>query len=301
MSDSVAKEGIEDVLSSVKRLVSEEGRNLSERVARPSDRKPGRLILTDALRVNSPLPDIYPKQGSASEQAKPMLLRSCDIVKHPENPQTVKLKQEGDVAEASFFGQPGVADSKPDLSEADKNPPEDSLSAKIEALEAAIARTEDQWEPDGESDDAYSGTPTERMEWRGGVFTRIGAKDLVADAANDPGSVTPATKSDENTETESGVAVTAELAERLEDRAIGETAKFIHEAAAHSDAFDLVSTPIEAETEDARSFNEPELRQMITEIVREELRGALGERITRNVRKMVRREIHQALAAKNLQ
>ena len=38
-------------------------------------------------------------------------------------------------------------------------------------------------------------------------------------------------------------------------------------------------------------------RELVAEIVRQELQGALGERITRNVRKLVRREIHRALSA----
>ncbi|MEM6729524.1 MAG: hypothetical protein AAF618_13560 [Pseudomonadota bacterium] len=42
------------------------------------------------------------------------------------------------------------------------------------------------------------------------------------------------------------------------------------------------------------------LRDMVSEIVREELQGALGERITRNVRKLVRREINRALAGQDL-
>ncbi|MEO0911907.1 MAG: hypothetical protein AAFY59_02815, partial [Pseudomonadota bacterium] len=38
-------------------------------------------------------------------------------------------------------------------------------------------------------------------------------------------------------------------------------------------------------------FDEATLRSMVSEIVREELQGELGERITRNVRKIVRREV----------
>ena len=37
------------------------------------------------------------------------------------------------------------------------------------------------------------------------------------------------------------------------------------------------------------------MREMIRSIIREELQGDLGDRITRNVRKMVRREISRAL------
>jgi negative regulator of sigma E activity len=41
------------------------------------------------------------------------------------------------------------------------------------------------------------------------------------------------------------------------------------------------------------------LRELIRDILREELQGALGERITRNVRKLVRAEIARALAARD--
>ncbi|WP_179379757.1 hypothetical protein [Jannaschia marina] len=41
------------------------------------------------------------------------------------------------------------------------------------------------------------------------------------------------------------------------------------------------------------------LRDLIAEIVRQELAGELGERITRNVRKLVRREIRQMLASED--
>ena len=51
---------------------------------------------------------------------------------------------------------------------------------------------------------------------------------------------------------------------------------------------------------DEDAMDEAVLREMIADIVREELQGALGERITRNVRKLVRREIHRALAAQDL-
>lgn len=60
-------------------------------------------------------------------------------------------------------------------------------------------------------------------------------------------------------------------------------------------AFDNLS-----QQDDGAVLDEDALREMVVEIVRQELQGALGEKITRNVRKLVRREIHQALAAQNL-
>lgn len=45
---------------------------------------------------------------------------------------------------------------------------------------------------------------------------------------------------------------------------------------------------------------EDDLRDLVAQIIREELQGELGARITRNVRKLVRREIQRALAARDL-
>lgn len=47
-------------------------------------------------------------------------------------------------------------------------------------------------------------------------------------------------------------------------------------------------------------MDENALRELIGKLVREELQGELGERISRNVRKLVRREIHRAMASIDL-
>lgn len=46
--------------------------------------------------------------------------------------------------------------------------------------------------------------------------------------------------------------------------------------------------------------DEETLRAIVADVVRQELQGALGERITRNVRKLVRREIYRVLAEQDL-
>ena len=50
---------------------------------------------------------------------------------------------------------------------------------------------------------------------------------------------------------------------------------------------------------DERVIDEEMLRDIVSEIVRSELQGELGERITRNVRKLVRREIHRAIMTRD--
>jgi hypothetical protein len=49
----------------------------------------------------------------------------------------------------------------------------------------------------------------------------------------------------------------------------------------------------------AMTFDEEVLRDLVRDLIREELSGALGERITRNVRKLVRAEIARALALRD--
>lgn len=52
---------------------------------------------------------------------------------------------------------------------------------------------------------------------------------------------------------------------------------------------------------DAAFIDEDALREIVSELVRAELQGDLGDRITRNVRKLVRREIHHALATRDFE
>ena len=46
-------------------------------------------------------------------------------------------------------------------------------------------------------------------------------------------------------------------------------------------------------------IDEDKLRELVSDIVRAELQGELGERITRNIRKLVRREIHRAIMTRD--
>ncbi|WP_037310282.1 hypothetical protein [Ruegeria halocynthiae] len=264
MTDKVVNAGIEDVLSSIKRLVGEEGRKVPDLISSTPKRKPGKLVLTDALRVSKIAVGEENNQASvndtgyrAEDSVKPMLLRACDIVRHeePANEEQTETDPESDLA--------------------------DSLSSKIEALEAAIARTEDQWEPDGDSDDAYSGTPTTSREW--------GAQQEFAEAdvknAGEPNADVKGTGEPE-------AEVEAEQTEHEN------MAMFIRDP----DVFSLTSAELPDDQDQQVSLNMDEgaLRDLIAQVVREELQGVLGERITRNVRKMVRREIYRALAEQKL-
>ncbi|MGR3756138.1 MAG: hypothetical protein ACU0AT_02775 [Tranquillimonas sp.] len=57
----------------------------------------------------------------------------------------------------------------------------------------------------------------------------------------------------------------------------------------------------QAAPDDDNFLDEDALREMVAELVRRELQGALGERISRNLRKLVRREIMRALSVRDFQ
>ncbi|MCR8828105.1 hypothetical protein [Pseudosulfitobacter koreensis] len=130
-----------------------------------------------------------------------------------------------------------------------------SLSAKIAVLEEVIARTDDQWEPDGAGRDDYAGTEQPAMAW----------EDTSDETGTDEPSTTP--------------EPTIFAGEPPRKEAASE---------------DVLASDVDVMDEEA-------LRDLVSDIVRQELQGALGERITRNVRKLVRREIHRALAAQELE
>jgi len=54
------------------------------------------------------------------------------------------------------------------------------------------------------------------------------------------------------------------------------------------------------ESQEAAPMDEARLREIVRDVLREELAGPLGERITRNIRKLVHQEIARSLAVRNL-
>ena len=328
MTDNVVKAGIEDVLSSVKRLVSEDGRKSAQTDAQAKPRKPGRLVLTDALRIGAPdadgqkaAPLKLEPEYSAEVSAKPMLLRASDIV-----------RSEGATKDAKADDTTAEVGDKTETAD-----PVGSLSAKIEALEAAIARTEDQWEPDGDSDDAYSGTPTQNLTWSAEEAfeapvdaPKDDADDVdlsqTATFVRDPQVIASTDRAENADAAEKSAAepnfddpvAEAFKSQPAEDYAPVEEAN-IDEAPADEPTVADMADPVaeqeivgdivegRAEVEPSQDqqpavvIDEDALQELVAEVVRTELQGALGERITRNLRKMVRREIQRALAAQELE
>ncbi len=336
MSDPVTQAEIEDVLSSIRRLVSEDGRVAPPASAAATPKS--RLVLTPALRVAESAPEGAP--AAAEQDAVPPLQDEAAIVldaqpeldpaevlsfqtnrdvkdgplpgltaeiaeaaqaatSEAEPPETVVADAEMETPDdtapwqepgATLFGAadpfaapqetlhgadaPASPDAARQPSEVQLTPELDgservsAVVQKIAELEAKVARAQDQWEPDGDSRDPYAGTNIETLEWQ---------DDIVA-PAEDAAETAPASIADEPAEQEP-----LDAADLVQDAVTRETLDLLEQGAG-----------------DDRYLDEDSLREMVAEIVRSELQGALGERITRNVRKLVRREIQRALAAQDL-
>lgn len=360
MSDPVTNVEIEDVLSSIRRLVSN-GRQDSSAQAEPMDmpkKEPAnRLVLTPSLRVDERQSDessgIAPPedephqimsepeggsdgQGDCDESMQGEATIAADVQDdHDESAQKEAI-QEGDDAQArgeqaqADEARDGEADRKeasepqhnatepegdiwldtaeteseaesadkaevqednsehlsadhdqPDevAATADEATPQDAaaaqsdLEAQAAEFEAAVASRDDQWEPDGDSADDYAGRRVTSLSWSD-----------ARDAADEP--------------EEEELSVDPDWAEA------DDVASARHEQDWAQEAMPV--PPVEKWGDegglslDDAVLDEEALRDMVSEIVRQELQGALGERITRNVRKLVRREIHRALTSQDM-
>jgi len=175
------------------------------------------------------------------------------------------------------------------------------LTVKIAALEAAVSEVVQEWEPDGDEADDLAGLVTPAMAWE---------DDVELDARGAPLTRGPA---EEAPMMEDAVEPVEEVADFHAAQAAPE--RPAQDAASHASASsetaagDAVGdTRPERNTPsgsvlnaDDQLMDEEALRDLVSEIVRAELQGALGERITRNVRKLVRREIHRALTAQEME
>jgi hypothetical protein len=137
------------------------------------------------------------------------------------------------------------------------------LERMIAELEAAVTDQPDEWEPDGtEVEDLATDNTARPME--------------VADDVQDADEIIEPATVDE-----------AEDNADQDDEADDEF---------HAESDDaLEDDDLDAFIQQNATLDEAVLREMVTDIVRQELQGALGERITRNVRKLVRREIYRVL------
>ena len=335
MSEPVSDVEIEDVLSSIRRLVSagEEGK-VPDKVAQDAvSDTPPRFVLTPAFRVTE-----------ADEHVESF---DADDV--------VSEDTQADLGETTVVFA-DEAEEEPTASFAHEPASRDSLEATIAELEAAVIDQPDEWEPDGsevttvptwetvsyppldEVEDAVAVEETSPEDtghvpandpfvledvdtpddaW---VMTDALATPEADDLEEEPDAVDPILTSgpfiaEDAVYTADDPMPAPEGADRFADIQNVESLTFSHSQPIQmpddpTDDYgdELLPDPDPVGEDDdidaymfsnAKGINEEVLREMVMDVVRQELQGNLGERITRNVRKMVRREIHRALDMQN--
>lgn len=371
MSNPVTNVEVEDVLSSIRRLVSEDKRPLAglrsaasepAAVSEPEpEREPkidpaaGRLVLTPALRVavSEEVPDGAPLDlGSVAQETwtesesietdydEPLVLfpTPSEDSSEPDEEALAALIHDAVEAEAQPV-EGGLEDGDYNGEEYWESEEQSSLDTleQPQDNDVAVEETHDDanWDVDGS--DTYSSFSEDDVEPTLEVadqheeqqFFEPEVENDVATVSSgddiDDASVVPLTEKiaaleaavgeiaqdwepDGDVENELASADVPAMAweddveldakgapmlDVVEDHAseVDDEAEVASEADPISSAFGV----------DDQLMDEEALRDLVSEIVRAELQGALGERITRNVRKLVRREIHRALTAQEME
>lgn len=191
-----------------------------------------------------------------------------------ENPEG----EENMVSGGQFDAMPWVGDE--DVEEyADRGAATASEDIAVEAIVETVAEVVAEVSPDEEDRERFTFRPGERL------FERLSSKKMSAESI-------PEVETVEASPAESPI-------ERDEEADSAET--FVHKATViEEDAADEDDFEVHADNADVSNiFDENMLRDLVTDIIRQELQGVLGERITRNVRKLVRREIQRAMSDLN--
>ncbi|MEY8838861.1 hypothetical protein AB9K41_07495, partial [Cribrihabitans sp. XS_ASV171] len=258
MSDPVTKIEIEDVLSSIRRLVSEDSRKGGPAAVRAEPRKPDKLVLTPSLRVGeaeedtaaSDRPEFDPEAPWTDPEAT--LYEAAQAFGDEEDASDQELASE--TQPMMLRPEDAVADTGASGADVEVVSPETSveaqadletLSARFEALEAAISKAEDaEWEPDGSDEDVYSGS-IEEIAWED------------HDPYSDEGLAVPEFEDDMPEETGEPSA---------EADPLDEEPDHAEDDAADEDREGLFSL-------DETIMDEEMLRELVADIVRQELQG----------------------------
>ena len=294
MSEPMSSVEIEDVLSSIRRLVSDDLRpmpraNVASRTPMPGDK----LILTPALRV----------VGSAAAGVPEPALE----ISEPTDPETHR-------PDAQFFRHVNSPEMPPVVV---------ALPTDSSGLEVVIASLELAVEAQAQTFESETGdeAPQTDAGWQAQSWSRAPASEVLerVDFAEDQEPVvaenravlpepSPGWAQEGPPDSDVAEAPYVEAESAPESAVDSSDVEWLDRAEAEVVASLADDAPLSgfATATDATTdafYDEPELRfdetvlrDLVRDLIREELQGGLGERITRNVRKLVRAEIARVLA-----
>lgn len=274
MSEAVTNAEIEDVLSSIRRLVSENAP--AEGQSAGVDEAVEKLVLTPAFRVyeadpiTEPVVEIVPEdrerdsaENAPVEEAQPETVFVAEAPMILETPAVSASDDPSDDPDTGEIEPPMGTDEMAAAWDAERGHA-DTLEDRIAELEAAVEDTAEDWEPDGSEDEAEAPQTVvfEHASWAppedDSPDAEVSDAEVISDASPEP---TPFREMPDEPPTNDAI--------------------------------------FDEDDSDEAVIDEEALREMVSRLVREELQGTVGERITRNVRRLVRREIQRAMTLKD--
>lgn len=325
MSDPVTNVEIEDVLSSIRRLVADGGDvpNTEQSEDTNATEAEPRFVLTPSLRVAD-----ADAMAATGADADPIETDSVDpSFEEPIEPEVSDMDEQelekaaAFVAPAPLLLTPDTQADEPLIHDAMSEEDRATLEAKIAELEEAVSSApQSDWEPDGSEVQETSGLIEMFDQLSDEAEAHEPLDVIVSDepSQEDASAAFAATQEAEAPIFEPQVDVEeVETSENMELADVAEAEQpapqFRHlpvddHPTDYGDDLqddglpipDNLDETIAAYIAGGSSVKDEELRQLIVDVVRQELRGELGERITRNVRKMVRREVLGALQTRGI-
>ncbi|KFI32237.1 hypothetical protein CDV50_05790 [Haematobacter massiliensis] len=309
MSDSGKRGEIEDVLTAIRRLLAQDGDGLEMRVQ--GERAAGeRLMLTPELRVEQ-------TDGRASIEDALALLEAA-VAARASVPVPVESREFHndlhDVDEAPF-----IAIDEPEHHTAEPIAFRQAQARRFQLVRSSFPPTTESDEPEFPVEAArppveVPSQPDAPPELPPDTPEESPPADIPEDPVEEPAEIpfdepveTPPDVPDELPLQEQGATQTefSAAADEVEVEAetyLPEEVRPGREAANISSAtLPDVEDDIDLFADETSELGDEHLRMLVAEVLREELQGPLGERMTRNVRKLVRAEIRKALAGREFE
>lgn len=290
MSDPVSNAEIEDVLSSIRRLISESKASDGREVSGKTDK----LVLTPAFRVHddagaktaSPVPEgdrkredpVAPVISETAPQSAP-----AEPVATPEDDGSVPVFSHRGYAPSSVEDAEELRSDTSTSSDDARAP-----SGRASGFDDVMDSNQDGWEPDGGDETAQSDVLMfHAARLRSADDDEIVGESMAGewsdDAENDEADEAPFIAV--NDPADADPKPPAELVRHQPERKPAE----------------LPSREVEIVGDDTDIIDEEVVQAMVARLLREELQGEVGEKITQSIRRFVRREIERALTLKGLE
>ncbi len=307
MSDPVTNTEIEDVLTSIRRLVSE-NRPLPDA---GKDEEPARPVAFDTSSAQDEVAQTEPASAEA-----PLALVLTPALRVEDAPEADGDERTDDPREG--FDEADTPDvSEADLADETEVADEQDETVVVESVDAE--QDQDSYETEEDKPDFSEAVQDDVMVETASENELTAPEDEVAMPMDEVRDVAPEEAVDEEQPFDFKQVLEARI-HQFRDATSTEDLSCEPKVDASPDVADAVMDDLRAHMpeeiadsaeivdvealseamDETAEIDEAMLREMVADIVRQELQGALGERITRNVRKLVRREIHRALAAHDL-